>query len=151
MIHDLDLVLSMVSAEVQKLSAQGICFMTDKLDAVSARIEFTDGCVANLTASRISPNKVRALTIYENNKSLSIDLLQGRLVSIIKNSSGDVEKSEYTASKIDPVQDELSEFISSIKDGKTPSVTGLDGLKALLVADKIKEYIAEKQRVSSIQ
>jgi predicted dehydrogenase len=151
MIHDLDLVLSLVSEEVQKLSAQGICFMTDKLDAVSARIEFTGGCVANLTASRISPNKVRALTIYENDKSLSIDLLQGRLVSIIKNSSGDVETSEYTASTIDPVRDELSEFINSIKEGKTPTVTGLDGLKALAVADKIKEYIAEKQRVSSIQ
>lgn len=151
MIHDLDLVLSLVNAEVQSLSAQGICFMTDKLDAVSARIEFTGGCVANLTASRISPNKVRSLTIYENGKSLSIDLLQGKLVSIIKNSSGNVETSEYAATKIDPVQDELSEFIDSIKGKKAPSVTGVDGLRALMLATKIKEYIAEKQRVSNIQ
>ena len=136
MIHDLDLVLSLVNEEIQKVSAQGICFMTDKLDAVSARIEFTGGCVANLTASRISPKKERALTIYENDKSLSIDLLQGKLVSIIKNSSGNVETSEYTAAKIDPVQDELSEFIDSIKGGKTPSVTGADGLKALMLADQ---------------
>jgi predicted dehydrogenase len=125
--------------------------MTDKLDAVSARIEFTGGCVANITASRISPNKVRALTIYEHDRSLSIDLLQGKFVGIIKNSSGNVETSEYTAAKIDPVQDELSEFINSIKGEKTPSVTGLDGLKALALAAKIKEFIAEKQRVSIIQ
>jgi predicted dehydrogenase len=151
MIHDLDLVLSLVNAEIQNLSAQGICFMTDKLDAVSARIEFTGGCVANLTASRISPNKVRALTIYENDKSLSIDLLQGRFVGIIKNSSGNVDTREYTATKIDPVQDELSEFVNSIKGKKTSCVTGADGLRALMLAAKIKEHIAEKQRVSNIQ
>jgi predicted dehydrogenase len=151
MIHDLDLVLSLVNTDVQNVSAQGICFMTDKLDAVSARIEFTGGCVANITASRISPNKVRALTIYEHDRSLSIDLLQGKFVGIIKNSSGNVETSEYTAAKIDPVQDELSEFINSIKGEKTPSVTGFDGLKALTLAATIKEFIAEKQRVSNIQ
>jgi predicted dehydrogenase len=151
MIHDLDLVLSLVGAEVQRLSAQGICFITDKLDAVSANIEFTNGCVANIMASRISPNKVRALTIYENDKSLSIDLLQGKFVGIIKNSNGNVDTLEYTAAKIDPVQDELSEFIDSIKRKKTPGVTGIDGLKALILAAKIKEYIAEKQRVSNIQ
>jgi predicted dehydrogenase len=150
MIHDLDLVLSLVKEEIQQVSAQGICFMTDKLDAVSARIEFTGGCVANITASRISPRKERALTIYEHGKSISIDLLQGKCVSIIKDSNGNVETAEYTAEKIDPVRDELSEFIDSIKGGKTPSVTGTDGLRALILATKIKEYIAEKQRASNI-
>ena len=151
MIHDLDLVLSLVNEEIQKVSAQGICFMTDKLDAVNARIEFTGGCVANLTASRISPRKERAMTIYEKDKSLSIDLLQGRCISITRNDCGNVDTTEYIAAHIDPVQDELSEFIHSIKGKKTPSVTGVDGLKALMLATKIKEYIAEKQRVSNIQ
>jgi predicted dehydrogenase len=151
MIHDLDLVLSLVDEEDQQVSAQGICFMTDKLDAVSARIEFAGGCVASITASRISPKKERALTIYEHGKSISIDLLQGKCISIIKDSNGKVETAEYAAGKIDPVQDELSEFIDSIKRGKAPSVTGADGLKALILATKIKEYIAEKQRASNIQ
>jgi predicted dehydrogenase len=151
MIHDLDLVLSLVNEEIQRVSAQGICFMTDKLDAVNARIEFAGGCVANLTASRISPRKERALAIYEHDKSISIDLLQGKCISIIKNSNGKVDTTEYTAAKIDPVQEELSEFINSIKGGKTPTVTGADGLKALMLAASIKEYIAEKQRVSNIQ
>jgi predicted dehydrogenase len=151
MIHDLDLVLSLVNEEIQKVSAQGVCFMTDKLDAVSASVQFTGGCVANITASRISPKKERGLTIYEKNKSLSIDLLQGRCVSIIRNGNGNVDTTEYVAAHIDPVQDELSEFIDSMKGKKTPSVTGLDGLKALMLATRIKEYIAEKQRVSNIQ
>jgi predicted dehydrogenase len=151
MIHDLDLVLSLVKEKIQKLSAQGICFMTDKLDAVSVRIEFTGGCVANLTASRISPKKERALTIYEQDKSLSIDLLQGKYTIITRNNDGNVDTVEYIADHIDPVQDELSEFINSIRGKKTPSVTGVDGLKALMLAARIKEYIAEKQRVSNIQ
>jgi predicted dehydrogenase len=151
MIHDLDLVLSLVNEEIQKVSAQGLCFMTDKLDAVSASIQFTGGCVANITASRISPKKERAVTIYEKNKSLSIDLLQGRCVSIIRNGNGNVDTAEYVAAHIDPVHEELSEFIGSIRGKKTPSVTGLDGLKALMLAARIKEYIAEKQRVSNIQ
>jgi predicted dehydrogenase len=150
MIHDLDLVLSLVRDEIQRVNAQGICFMTDKLDAVSARIEFAGGCVASITASRISPRKERALTIYEKNKSISIDLLQGKCISIIKNRNGEVETTEYTAAKIDPVQDELSEFIDCIKKGENPTVTGADGLKALLLAARIKEEIAEKQRVSNI-
>jgi predicted dehydrogenase len=151
MIHDLDLVLSLVDEEICGLSAQGICFMTDKLDAVSARIEFTGGCVANVTASRISPRKERALTIYEHDKSISVDLLQGKCIGIIKNGNGQVETIEYTAAKIDPVQEELSEFINSIREAKAPAITGADGLKALMLAARIKEYIVEKQRVSNVQ
>ena len=151
MIHDLDLVLSLVNNEICGLSAQGICFMTDKLDAVNARIEFSGGCVADITASRISPRKERALTIYERDKSISIDLLQGKCISIIKNIKGEVETTEYTATKIDPVQEELSEFINSIREGKTPTITGTDGLKALMLAAEIKGYIAEKRRVSNVQ
>jgi predicted dehydrogenase len=151
MIHDLDLVLSLVNEDICGLSAQGICLMTDKLDAVSARIEFSGGCVANITASRISPKKERSLTIYENDKSLTIDLLQGRYVNISRNHNGKVDTFEYAAEKIDPVKEELSQFIDSIKEKKVPSVTGTDGLKALMLAARLKEYIAEKQRVSSIQ
>jgi len=151
MIHDLDLVLSLVNEEIIGLQSQGVCLMTDKLDAAGVRIEFAGGCTANITASRISPRKERALSIYENDKSLSVDLLQGKCVSIIRNNGGKIDTSEFTASKIDPVQDELKEFIGSMRDKKTPTVTGIDGLKALTLAVRIKEYIAEKQRVSTIQ
>jgi len=151
MIHDLDLVLSLTNDEIIGLSSQGVCLMTDKLDAAGVRIEFAGGCIANITASRISPRKERALSIYENDKSLSVDLLQGKCVSIIRKNDGKIETSEFTASKIDPVQDELREFVSSMRGKKIPTVTGTDGLKALSLAVRIKEYIAEKQRVSTIQ
>jgi predicted dehydrogenase len=150
MIHDLDLVLSLVRSEILDVSAQGVCFMTDKLDAVAARIEFNDGCVATITASRISPKKERSITIYEAEKSLSIDLLQGKLISIIKNNDGVVTK-EYAATRIDPVADELREFINAMAGGKPPIIQGTDGLKALLLASRIKEFIKDRQRVSNIQ
>ena len=146
MIHDLDLVLSVAGNDVVSLSAQGVCFMTDKLDAVAARILFASGCVANITASRISPRKERSIAVYENDQSLSIDLLQGKFVSIAKNGNGIVETTEYTAEKIDPVSDELNDFIRSIRQKAVPNVTGSDGLKALRLAAKIKEDIAEKHR-----
>ena len=151
MIHDLDLLLSLIHDEICELHAQGVCFMTDKLDVVSARIEFSGGCIANLMASRISSKKERMLTIYEEGKSLSIDLLQGKCVSLIKNPTGTVDTVEYTAAYVDPVQDELLEFIGSILGEKTPSVTGIDGLRALALAARIQEYITEKQRVPVIQ
>lgn len=150
MIHDLDLVLSLVKSEIQDVSAQGVCFMTDKLDAVAARIEFANGCVATITASRISPKKERSITVYEADKSLSIDLLQGKLVSIIKKDGG-VATEEFTAARIDPVADELREFVNAVAGGKSPIIQGADGLKALLLAVRIKEYIKDRQRVSNIQ
>jgi predicted dehydrogenase len=150
MIHDLDLVLSLVRSEIQDVNAQGVCFMTDKLDAVSARIGFSDGCVATITASRISPKKERSITIYQADKSLSIDLLQGKLVSIIKNGDGIATK-EYAATRIDPVADELREFVNAMSGGNPPVVRGIDGLKAVLLASRIKEFIKDRQRVSNIQ
>ena len=150
MIHDLDLVLSLVKSEIRDVSAQGVCFMTDKLDAVAARIEFADGCVATITASRISPKKERSITVYEADKSVSIDLLQGKLVSIIKKDDG-VATEEFTAARIDPVADELREFVNAVAGGKSPIIQGADGLKALLLAVRIKEYIKDRQRVSNIQ
>ncbi|MBA4390433.1 MAG: UDP-N-acetyl-D-glucosamine dehydrogenase [Syntrophus sp. (in: bacteria)] len=151
MIHDLDLVLSLVRSEIRDVSAQGVCFMTDKLDAAAARIEFTDGCAATVTASRISPKKERSITIYEEDKSLSIDLLQGKLISIIKNNHGTADTKEYAATRIDPVADELREFVNAMAGGKPPVVQGIDGIKALLLAVRIKEFIKDKQRASKIQ
>lgn len=150
MIHDLDLVLSLVRSEIHNVSAQGVCFMTEKLDAVAARIEFVDGCVATITASRISPKRERNITVYEADKSLSIDLLQGKLISIIKNGDGVVTK-EFAAARIDPVADELREFVNAMAGGKSPIIQGTDGLKALLLAARIKEYIKDRQRVANIQ
>jgi len=141
MIHDIDLVLSIAKSDVKDVRAQGVSFVGDTLDMVNTTIEFMNGCVANLFASRIAAQRERAISIFEKDRNLYIDLLNGKYVCNIKDKNGNIETTEHVSEKIDSVMDELSEFISSIKGEKTPSVTGKDGLKALILADRIKENI----------
>ena len=143
MIHDLDLVLSITGNSAGNVSGHGVCFMTDKTDAASARIEFSNGCVANITASRMSSKKQRSVTIYEADRHLFVDLLQGTCTCLIRDEAGNVETAEFSAQRIDPVHDELSEFLQSVAGACKPSVTGADGLKALNLAARINASIAD--------
>lgn len=145
MIHDIDLILSLVKENIREVRAQGIPLVTDKLDVVNARIEFTGGCVAHLTASRISTTKERTLTVFEKDRYLIIDLLNGKLTMTKKNKKGKIETTEYAAEKIDSVKLELMEFVDSIRGAKNPSIIGEDGLNALVLANQIKQYIAESK------
>jgi predicted dehydrogenase len=151
MIHDLDLVLSLTGDTIGAISGHGVCFMTDKTDAASARIEFTGGCVANITASRMSSKKQRSVTIYEADRHLFVDLLQGTCSTIIRDEAGNVESAEFSAQRIDPVHDELSEFLQSVSGGGVPAVTGADGLRALILAARINASINDKPSVSDIE
>lgn len=147
MIHDIDLTLSFVRGEAREVKAQGISLVTDKLDMVNARIEFIDGCVASLTASRMSAKKERTFKVFEKDRYFYIDLLNGSLVSTIRNKSGKIETTEYTTEKVDSVKSELIEFIHSIKGEQNPTVRGEDGLRALTLANQIKQYIADRKSV----
>jgi predicted dehydrogenase len=141
MIHDIDLVLSIAKSDVKDVHSQGVSFVGDTLDMANTTIEFMNGCVANLFASRIAAQRERAISIFEKDRSLFIDLLNGKYVCNIKDKNGNIETTEHVSEKIDSVMDELLEFTSSIKGRKTPSVTGKDGLRALILADRIKENI----------
>jgi len=146
MIHDLDLVLSLIREEVKEIRANGTALVTDKLDAAHARIEFTNGSVANIFASRIAAKRERMLTVFEKGRSFCIDFMQGKLTTSTKKHGGGIHIEEYTSDRMDPVQDELTEFIGAMKGNTRPGVTGEDGLRALILANKIRQYIAKKQR-----
>jgi predicted dehydrogenase len=142
MIHDIDLILSIVKEDIKDIRAQGLAFVSDKLDTASAWLDFEGGCVASITASRVSVNKERAITIFEKDKQHFVDLLNGRLTNKINKQDGNIETLEYQAEKVDSVKEELLEFICSIRGDKTPCVGGREGLRALVIAEQIKEYIA---------
>ncbi len=142
MIHDIDLVLAIADKEAKNIHSQGVSLVADKFDMVNTTVEFADGCTANLFASRISTKKERSISIFEKDRHIFVDLLTGRSTCNIKNQYGIIETLEYASEGVDSVMDELSEFIYSIKGEKTPSVRGEDGLKALLLANRIKEHIA---------
>jgi predicted dehydrogenase len=145
MIHDIDLILSIVQEEVSDIRAQGLSFIMDKLDVASARIEFVNGCIANLNANRISAKKERTLTIFEKNQNTCIDLLNRRVIVTAKENGGGINTEEYLVDQLDAVRYEISVFIQSIANGARPVVTGEDGLRALALADQIKRYIADSR------
>lgn len=143
MIHDIDLILSIVHEEIRDIKAQGVSFVMDKLDVASARVEFENGCVVNLNVNRISTKKERTLVIFEKNQNFFIDLMNRKVIVTVKKNGGTIHTEEYLADQLDAVEHEISSFIQSITRGTSPIVKGEDGLKALALADQIKQYIAD--------
>lgn len=153
MIHDIDLVLSLLRGDrLVELRASGAGVLTGSPDIVNARLEFAGGCVANLTASRISREPLRKMRFFQENLYVSADL-RGRKVEAFRRAEGvDLEGlgGDPTAFimpvavEIDggePLAKEIHSFISAASDGSTPVVTGADGLEALRVAEMVLERI----------
>ena len=160
MIHDLDIVLSIVNSNVKKISASGVAVVSDTFDIANARIEFDNGCVANLTASRISLKNMRKTRIFQKDAYLSIDFLE-KAAEIVRlsNVEGEVdplsitidlpdnkgrkqiyfEKPEVKANNA--ILDELSAFAHAIHHNETPPVTIHDGAHALEIAYRIIEKL----------
>jgi predicted dehydrogenase len=145
MIHDLDLVLSLAQGQVKDVSAQGICFVSELYDTVNARVEFSDGCVASLMASRVAAHRERSITIYQEKQTFFVDLMQGKLVTVTSTGNGKLDIDEYTCEQMDPVKDELQQFVTAAAGTGKPSVSGADGLNALELANRIRNCIAGKQ------
>ena len=146
MIHDLDLVLSLARGTVKDVSAQGICFVSPLYDTVNARVEFSDGCVASLMASRAAAHRERSITIYEEKQTFFVDLMQGKLVTVTSVGDANLNIDEFTCDQMDPVKDELLQFVMAAAGNGTPSVSGTDGLNALELANRIRNDIAGKLR-----
>jgi predicted dehydrogenase len=145
MIHDIDLILSIVQEDVYDIKAQGVSFVMDKLDVASARLEFSNGCIVNLNANRISAKKERTIAIFEKNQSFFVDLMNRKVAITLKKNGGDIEIEDCLVDQFDAVKHELSAFIQSIIERTRAVVNGEDGLKALTIADRIKQYIAESK------
>ncbi len=141
MIHDLDLILTLIGDEVVDVKARGIALATDKVDMAEAWILFRGGCAASLTASRIAVDRERYLTAYETDRVLHADFLAGKVTVATLTGSGPFETRETMSPKMDPVRDELAQFVRAIEGNGTPAVSGEDGVKALSLADRIAAHI----------
>ena len=160
MIHDIDLILYLVNSPIASVVASGVSVLSQTLDLVNARISFINGCVANLTASRISDKPLRKLRLFEKNQYVSIDL-QEHSYSQYKvhqqdtnNASGNtifeldnkfVTLSNHIAEKTNALYEELLAFVNSIQNSQKITVSGNDGKKAIEVALLIKQKINEKK------
>lgn len=164
MIHDLDIVLSIVKSNVRRISASGVAVVSDTPDICNARIEFDNGCVANLTASRISLKNMRKTRIFQKDAYLSIDFLEKEsevvrmstvegeadpLSMTIDLGEGKGEKEIYfekpTVLPNNAIKDELAAFAAAIESGSSPEVTIHDGYHALDIAHKILEKLEINQ------
>jgi len=160
MIHDIDIVLDMVKRPVKSVNAVGVSVVSDEVDIANARLEFEGGCVANLTASRISQRQMRKLRAFRKNSYISMDFLTGESeVFAIKSDAKPLAEAgsipqlmdgisyeHNTRDDTNALEDELSDFIAAVETGRSPRVSGKAGQKALDVAIRVMESMETSRK-----
>lgn len=153
MIHDLDIILSFVSAPIKRVSAIGVPVLSDKVDIANARLEFENGAVANLTASRVSLGEgLRKIKIFAHESYISIDYQQQKMAVFTLGEGEDkdpmsrIKVQEVALDRQDALEAEINAFLHSVRTRQKPPVTGEDGKKALEVALEILECIGKTPR-----
>ncbi len=155
MIHDLDLVLHYVSSPVIHVSAAGVPVLTEQGDIANVRLEFESGCVANLTASRVSRKKMRKFRLFQKDGYLSVDLLNHEVTWVKKVTKQVLGYPIILPRKLkvpprDALEEEISSFVKAVLKDKPVQVTGEDGLRALALATKIKEEMGKRFKTISL-
>jgi predicted dehydrogenase len=143
MIHDLDLCLALAKAEVSDVSACGFRVLTREIDIATARIEFADGCVANLSASRVSQAPVRKLRVFQPDLYVSADLQAGKL-RYVRQAHGTIEELEESPAGGDALAAQAEAFVSSITKSQVTGVDGESARKALGLALEVGRLVRER-------
>ncbi|MDE2727640.1 MAG: Gfo/Idh/MocA family oxidoreductase [Gemmatimonadota bacterium] len=166
MIHDIDLILRLVRSDLASVDATGVAVISDQVDIANARMRFADGCVANVTASRISLKKMRKLRIFQRDHYVSMDFLAGeseiyRLIDDpgqagarglkIPVNTGDgrvrhITRQKTSKDRREPLESELASFVAAVRGDAPAPVTGFDGREALRVSLAVIEQIETNSR-----
>ena len=148
MIHDLDLILSLVPSEVEGVEAVGVPVLTPRIDIANARLRFANGCIANLTASRISREPVRKIRFFQQDAYLSIDTAarEVELWRLVPQPSGapTIGGGKLEVAGDEALKGELEDFLGAVRDGRAPAVSGEQGRAALALATRIVELMGHK-------
>jgi predicted dehydrogenase len=140
MIHDLDIVRAMVKSEVADLEAVGVPVLSPRFDIANVRLRFESGCIANLTASRISKDRVRKLRVFQKDAYISIDYAEQQVEAYRLDRSGArpaIGGGPLEIEKEEPLRREIEDFLGAVRDKRAPRVTGDAGRAALALADRI--------------
>ncbi len=147
MIHDLDIIMSLVESEIVSIHALGVPVMTPRADIANARLIFANGCVANVTASRISMKTMRKIRIFQPSAYLSVDYAK-RALTIIRKMPGEpgakwpqIVPESHTYGERDVLEDELASFVEAVRDRTEPVVDGATGRRALKVSLEVVAQI----------
>lgn len=140
MIHDIEIVLHLVKSPLIDVDSVGIPVLTRREDIANARLKFANGCIANITASRVSPEKLRKIRVFQSESYLSLDY-QEQSGWIYRKDGMQIVREEVQVEKDEPLKCELAAFVECARQGKRPVVTGQEGTEALRIALQITEQI----------
>ncbi|HEX5055074.1 MAG TPA: Gfo/Idh/MocA family oxidoreductase [Gammaproteobacteria bacterium] len=150
MIHDIDIILNLVKSELQDIDASGARVLSSTIDIANARLRFANGCIANVTASRISLKAERKMRIFQSNCYISVDF-QNRILSRHAKGDGEsapgipnIESRETIYENDDALQSEIAAFLAAIENNTPPLVSGEDGRRALQTATEITRLLKEQ-------
>ena len=160
MIHDIDIILDMVKQPIVLVNAVGVSVVSDEVDIANARLEFEGGCVANLTASRISQKKMRKIRTFQKNSYVSMDFLAGESEVFTMNTDAKppvipnavpqmmkgITYEKLPNDGLNALELELADFVRAVKDGAKPLISGVDGHKALEIASLVMESMEVSMR-----
>ena len=143
MIHDLDIILALVKAEPTAIEAVGVPVLTDKYDIANARLRFSSGCIANVTASRISKERVRKIRFFQADAYVSIDYAEQEVEGYrLKRREGqrpEIQGGKLPVTREEPLKRELVDFVNAVREKRAPLVDGHAGRRALALAQAIAD------------
>jgi predicted dehydrogenase len=152
MIHDIDIILNFVRSEIVGIHAAGVPVISGQVDIANARLEFKSGCIANVTASRISTKNERKIRLFQKDTYISVDFANQGITVIQRNANVEgglipgMEIKQLSFAKSDALEDELKSFIRTVRTRENPEVTGQMGRDALKIALSIMKQIRDTNR-----
>jgi predicted dehydrogenase len=148
MIHDIDIILSMVPSRIKQVNSVGVPVFSEEVDIANARLQFENGCVANVTASRASREAMRKIRIFQSDAYISIDYQARKIAIFRKDGAGipipglpNVTMEEMAFEQSDALMSEINSFVETVKNGSAPVVSGEDGKRALELAIQINRKL----------
>ena len=152
MIHDLDIILKFVNAPLDDVEAVGVSVLSPRVDIANARLSFENGCVANVTASRVTGKSMQKIRFFGLNGYHAIDYAKRELVSLSKKAQGgsqhDIVQNPMEMKMHDPLEEEIRSFVRAVSQRTPPLVSGVDALPALEAAAKIMEKIRSRAEIA---
>ena len=147
MIHDLDIILTAVKSDVATVEAVGVPVLTERVDIANARLRFMSGCIANITASRISRDRVRKLRFFQRDAYISVDCaeqeVEGWRVTRPLGSDPRIVGGKVDVLRGEPLEREIEDFVRAVAEGIPPRVGGADGRRALALAQRVADAMRE--------